>query len=261
MAETFAFPRAALDELMGAPAVVYVVEPREGSRALAIRDHLEEAGEPYLVVGVVGLPPAPDDRAVRCLVRVPAGAPVAAFEPLDDHDDLVVVPAAPTADPSVVVVDLGADTGTRAELEVLPALVRWIERAGRRAWILATAGADDVGPLAAALRDRRETVAARDHATLLEEHREQAMLLSDLRLEYDELLQQAVALEKERDTLKERASELRHAEAGTREERDRLREELDALHATRTFRYTNGIRRAYTRAYTSVRAAVFRRPG
>jgi hypothetical protein len=253
MTDSFACPRSALTDLMSASAIVYVVT-RTGSieRVLSDARELRAQEVPYLVVPVLdltGTPNRTDVEHVRrfdgeCFVARRLGADAEeAFATVEIvGNELVTVPCAPTAQPSVVYLDPEPDShATDHEWAALSALVGWLASAGVPAWMLLRTQPGSDASLADALADRRASAAAYDHDALLGEHREQALLLSDLRLEYDELLQRAIALEKQL----QRAAALEMERDALVEAEARARNELEALHATRTLRYTTRLRRIY----------------
>jgi hypothetical protein len=238
---------------MRASAIVYVIT-RSGSAERVQHDarELRAQDTQFLVVPVIdltGVSGSADVEQVReldgeCFVaRVVDDEAGEAFASVEiGKTELVAVPSAPTAQPSVIYVDPepGAQSTGHA-WAALSSLVRWVESAGLPAWILIGTDPSSGTSLADALAGRHTSFVARDHEALLSEHREQGLLLSDLRLEYDELLQRAIEFEKEL----QRTAALEAGRDALVAAEERARSELDALLATRTLRYTARLRHIY----------------
>jgi hypothetical protein len=235
MTDSFACSRSALTDLMSAPAIVYVVT-RTGSaeRLRSVVTQLRAQGVPYLLVPVIDLTGEPGGGGAgqlgglegQCYLAHWSGSEVAeAFATVEiGAHDLVSVPSAPTAQPSVVYVDPEPDAqSTDHTWATLLPLARWLASAGVPAWVLIRTDPSVDASLAEALTDRQASVAAREHEVLLRDYGEQSLLLSDLRLEYDELLQRAIALEKERDAREQRPRGELRASLATRTIRSRTR--------------------------------------
>jgi len=246
---------------MGASAVAYFVEEYEeapkGAAALAAR---RATAGGYLLVRVVDAAAAATlgsiteheedgDRDSCVLFRVEHEPDVAFDRITTSGTELVTVPAPPTAASVVYLAMSGTEQGSKRVLDRLAALFSWLVAAGTPmpGGIAVAAGPDPAHAVAALLGEHWSSTLEKAHDDLLAAHREQAVLLSDLRLEHNELVIRAAQLERECDALRQTDASARARDDVCEGERSAQRD-LDALRATRLFRYTTGLRRAYAKA-------------
>ena len=244
MVDTFACTSETLPRLMGARAIAYVVAGNSTSvdRAAAVANRRDRELS-HLVVVVVDAAAfttldSRNSLAAACdhcvLFRVDGGDQTA-FAHIDAVGGTLIAMQAPPTAPAVIV-------SFDSSYELVEALARWLASTSD--------GSDDAAPdptvvAEAALHEHSLSSLEQAYVDLLDTHREQAMLLSDLRLEYNELSLRDAQLRRDHD-------DLLHHDASLVRERDALAQddhetkaELAALRATKLFRYTAGLRGAY----------------
>ena len=263
MPDAFACSPAALPRLMGASAVAYLVGGDEpAAEGIAAATDTRETGGEYLLVSVVDASDvathgsitrqvADGDRDSCVLFRVEVEPGLAFDRVTAGGIELVTIPGPPTAPASVVYLDSGgSEERVKRGLDRLGALCAWLAAAesppasGR---VVVVAGMDPARVVATRLLEHRTSAREQVYEELLAAHREQAALLSDLRLEHDELLIRSAELARECDVLREGDAAAAREHDALRESESSARGELDALRATRLFRYTAGLRRAYAK--------------
>jgi hypothetical protein len=248
---------------MGASAIAYLVGGNEPTaERIAATTDARETGGGYLLVSVVDASDfatlgsiaeqaVAGDRDSCVLFRVEVEPGLGFDRVTASGIELVTVQAPPTAAASVVYLDSsGTEADVRRGLELLGALCAWLATAesppaGGRVSVVA--GTDPARFVAKLLLEHRASAREQVHEDLVAAHREQAALLSDLRLEHDELLIRAAELTRESESLREGNTAAAREHDALRESESSARRELDALQATRLFRYTAGLRRAYAK--------------
>jgi hypothetical protein len=245
---------------MGAPAIAYLVSSDGSAPKAGAGQDGDAIPDDYLLVSVVDASAtaapaahAPDEGADSCLLVRVETDPNVAFGTVTAFDtELVTVPVAPAAAASIVYFELsGVEPHAQRAIDRLAALCGWLvdtQPPSTATTPVVVAGRNTAGVVAALLRGHRTATGARNYDELLAAHREQMEVLSDLRLEHNELVLRAADLSRECDALRERAASATRANDALRENETSAQGELEALQATRLFRYTAGLRRIYTRA-------------